>query len=64
MSLNELRILRPGLYLFAQRSHKDAQRGDVAVKSGAPDFTRDEGMREHLARVAAKQAEQFIFDGR
>lgn len=40
MGLYELRVRRPRLYLLAQRRHEHAQRGDVAVKSGAPDFAR------------------------
>ena len=56
MRLNELRRIGPGLQLFAQGRHEYAQGGNVAVKGRAPDFARQIGVREHLARVAAQQA--------
>ena len=44
--LNELRRIRIGFQLFAQRHHKDPERGYIIVPAPAPDMLRDKGMRQ------------------
>ena len=60
MGLDKLRMRGILFKLFAQCCHENAQRGNVGRRSTAPDLLQDVIVREHLARVPRKQAQQLI----
>ena len=64
MRLDILRRIRLGFQLFAQRSHKNTQRGHVIVPGTAPDFVGDIRMGQHFAAILGHDAEQPVLDGR
>ena len=64
MRLDILRRIRLGFQLFAQRSHKNTQRGHVIVPGTAPDFVGDISMGQHFAAILGHDAEQPVLDGR
>ena len=60
--LNELRRIRIGFQLFAQRHHKDPERGYIIVPAPAPDMLRDKGMRQDFPGILGEKAEQLELD--
>ena len=51
MRLNILRRIRVLFQLFAERRHKDAQRGNVVIPTASPNALRNEGVRQDLADI-------------
>ena len=60
MSLDLLGRARSGFQFFAERCHKDTERGYIAFKTAPPYMLGDIGVGQNLSHVAGHQAQKLV----
>ena len=63
MGLDLLGRARSGFQFFAERCHKDPERGYVAFKAASPYMLGDIGVGQDLSDIACQQAQKLVFGG-